>query len=246
MFEIKKDPTRWIIAGTGSGWNLMPQNTEKTVIVLNDYVYGEKYQIKPEYLCIMDVLDEKPQVVAGISNLGELISKINQMKVPLITPFKYEEIPLSQTFPLAECVKEFGKPYFSNTIGYMIAFAMLNFVKQAEKKGRERIEGYMPLTGFEIETYGVNQASSSEYFYEKAGVEYWLGMAVGRGIKVTINGDKSELLTNKSRFGGGLLYGYNQTYDDILNAEKKFGEPIIKRLLVPPKEASRTIRKVNS
>ena len=97
----------------------------------------------------------------------------------------------------------------------------------------------------EIETYGVNQASSSEYFYEKAGVEYWLGMAVGRGVKVTEHGGKSELLTNKARFGGHILYGYNQPYDDIVNIKEKFGEPIVKKLFAPKKPKTRTVREVN-
>lgn len=224
-FEIRKDPTKICICGTGSGWNLLPPNTNKTIYCLNDYVYMEKYQIKPDLLFIMDVLDEKPQVVTGIQDLGETIQRINKMKVPFIGPFKYEEIPLSEAFPLEEVIKEFGEPYFTNTITYMIAYAMLKGAK-------------------EIDMYGVNQASSSEYFYEKAGVEYWLGIANGRGIKITINGEKSELLTNKPRFGGGILYGYNQSYEQIRETEKKFGEPQIKKLTgfsKPIKQNARTI-----
>ena len=107
----------------------------------------------------------------------------------------------------------------------MIAYAMLQGAK-------------------EIELYGVNQASSSEYFYEKAGVEYWLGIAVGRNLKVTINGDKSEVLSNKARLGGALLYGYNETYQQIMQTKQKFGEPIIKKLIKPMEPQSRTIRQV--
>ena len=226
MFEIKKEKDRVMILGTGSGWELAPRISEKTVYCLNDYIRQERYGIKPDLLFIMDVLDEKPQIISGIDNLGKVVEMINQIKVPLIAPFKYEEIPLSQRFPMEECAKEFGMPYFSNTIAYMIAYALLQKVK-------------------EIEIFGVNQASSQEYFYEKSGVEYWLGMAVGRGVKVTLNGDKSELLTNKPRFGGGILYGYNLTYDQLVESQKKFGEPIVKRLFAPPKPKSRLVRKVN-
>lgn len=226
MFEVKKDPNKWIIAGTGDGWQLMPQTTDHIVFCLNDYVYAEKYGIKPDLLCIMDVLNEKPQVVAGVSNLGDVIDRINKLGVPLIAPFKYEEIPLSQAFPLKACAEVFGQPYFTNTIAYMIAYALLKGAK-------------------EIDLYGINQASSSEYFYEKAGVEYWLGVANGLGVKITINGDKSELLANKARFGGTILYGYNETYPNILHGEKTFGEAVIKKLVVPAKPASRTVRKIN-
>lgn len=226
MFEIKKDPSRVIVAGTGDGWEYIPRQTDKTIYALNDFIWAEKYGVKPDVLFIMDVLDEKPQIVSGINNLGEVISRINSMKVPLIAPFKYEEIPLSEPFPLDECVKEFGMPYFSNTISYMIAYALLKGAK-------------------EINLYGINQASSSEYFYERAGVEFWLGVALGLGVKITINGEKSELLRNKARFGGSLLYGYNQTYEQIVGAREKFGEPIIRRLLAPSPPKSRIVRKIN-
>ncbi len=226
MFEIKKDPTKWMICGTGDGWQLAPHKSDSIVFCLNDYVYSERYRIQPDYLCIMDVLDEKPMVVSGLSNLGDIIQRINNMRIPLVAPFKYAEIPLSEAFPIEECAKEFGIPYFSNTIAYMIAYALLKGAK-------------------EIELFGVNQASSSEYFYEKSGVEYWLGVANGRGVKITLNGAKSELLTNKARFGGGILYGYNQSYLDVMQANKKFGESVVKKLIMPPQPASRTVRKVN-
>jgi len=225
MFQIKKNPKKWAILGSGSGWNLFPTQSDHTVIALNDYVYTERYGISPDYLAIMDVLDEKPLIVAGVSNLGDVISRINKMNIPLIAPFRYAEIPLSEAFPLEECVKVFGLPYFTNTISFMIAYALL--------KGAT-----------EIDLYGINQASSSEYFYEKAGVEYWLGIANGLGVKITINGDKSELLMNKSRFGGGLLYGYNMDYNGILEAKKKFGEQIVKTLSTPERPYSKTVRKI--
>jgi hypothetical protein len=229
MFEIKKTPKAVIIAGTGDGYEFIPKNTNKTLYCLNDWIRIERFGLKPDILFIMDVLDEKPQVVSGIQNLGESIAKINQMKIPLIAPFKYEEIPLSQAFPLKECAEEFGKPYFSNTISYMIAYTLLEFLKIARKENPK----IRLLNDFSLSTYGVNQASSSEYFYEKASVEYWLGIANGLGVDITINGSRSELLCNKKRFGGSLLYGYNQTYDEIVHMNEKFGEQIVKKLFTP-------------
>ena len=226
MFQIKKDLSKWAICGTGDSWQLLPEVTDRVVFCLNDYVYTEKFGVKPDLLCIMDILDEKPQVVSGLNNLGDVISRINALKVPLIAPFKYAEIPLSEAFPLEEYIKEFGQPYFLNTIAYMVAYALLKGAK-------------------EIELYGVNQASSSEYFYEKASVEYLLGIAIGRGVKVTINGAKSEVLSNKARFGGRVLYGYNQTAEEIFEAKLKFGETVVRKLLSPPVPYSRVIRKIN-
>jgi len=225
-FQIKKNPERWAICGTGSGWELLPKLTDEIVFCLNDYIFTEKYNVEPDLLCIMDVLDDKPQIVSGINNLGDVISRINKLKIPIITPYKYEEIPLSKPFPLKECVKRFGLAYFSNTIAFMIAYALLNGAK-------------------EITLYGINQASSSEYFHERDAVTYWLGIANGMGVKVTISGDKSELLRGKDMFGNNLLYGYHQTYDQIMSDEQRLGEQIIKRLMSPPKKYSRTVRKIN-
>src|SRR3990172_5860996 len=224
-FDIKKSPKAVAVCGTGEGWQLLPKSTGRTIYCLNDFVRIEKYQVQPDVLFIMDVLSEKPQIVSGLDNLGDMVARINAMKVPLIAPFKYAEIPLSQAFPLKECVKEFGLPYFSNTICYMIAYALL--------QGAE-----------EIDTYGVNQAGSMEYNLEKPAVEYWLGIAAGRGVKVTIHGDKSLLLSNRARYGGDVMYGYNQTYEQFLRTEETFAEPVVKRILEPMRPVSRTVRQV--
>lgn len=225
-FELKKDPSHWLVVGTGQGWELCPPRSTAVVMCLNDLVNQEQYGIEYDFLCIMDVLDEKPQVVAGKQNLGETIAKINASGKPLIAPYRYAEIPLSMPFPLEDYVKRYGAPYFTNTIAYMIAFALLN--------GAEKID-----------VYGINQASSSEYFYEKAGVEYILGIAIGQGVEVTIHGDKSELLANKARFGGTILYGYNAAYENIVADKEKFGEGVVRKLVTPPVAKSRTVRHIN-
>lgn len=222
-FRYKKDWTKWIILGTGSGWNLAPQDSEYIMIGLNDYVKQERYQTKLDMLFIMDVMDEKPQIVSGFDNLGDIINRINSMKIPLICPYPYVEIPLSQPFPLKECVARFGEPYFTNTICYMIAYALL--------KGAR-----------ELQIFGVNQASSEEYSQERGGVEYWLGVANGMNVKVSINGEQSQLMRYKGRHGRGVLYGYAQSYEEIIKSEEKWGEMMVKKLLVPPKKVGRTIR----
>ena len=99
MFDIKKDPSKICILASGSGWELAPKESEKVIFALNDYIRIEKYRIKPDALFIMDVLDDKPQIVSGVDNLGDVIQRINNLRVPLIGPYKYEEIPLSEVKP---------------------------------------------------------------------------------------------------------------------------------------------------
>lgn len=88
-------------------------------------------------------------------------------------------------YPISEIIKFFGVDYFTNTVDYAIALAIHNGFK-------------------EINLYGVNMANGTEYAYQKSGVEYWLGQAMGRGIKVTTNGLLSTILKTRD----GLLYGY--------------------------------------
>lgn len=224
-FQIKKNPKKVAICGTGGGWELLPLKSDHTIYCLNDFVNFEKFQVKPDVLFIMDVLDEKPQIVEGAQSLGQTVYKINQIGCPLIAPFKYAEIPKSEAFPLKECVKEFGLPFFTNTICYMVAYALLGGAT-------------------EIEFFGVNQAGSYEYTGEKGGVEYWIGVATGRGVKVTINGKNSQLLKYKGRDGYGMLYGYFQNYEQILSSEKKFGAAVIKQLSAPTQSVNRTVRTI--
>ena len=224
-FDIKKNPRHIAILATGQGWDLAPKLSEKTIYALNDYVSIEKYRVKPDVLFMMDILDEKPQVVSNQQDLGETIKRINGMKIPFIGPYKYEEIPLSEAFPIEECVKQFGLPFFTNTICFMIAYALMQGAK-------------------EIELFGVNQAGSHEYMEEKGGVEYWLGMATGMGVKVTIHGHNSQLLRYKGRTGRDILYGYLQTFPEIVENKKRFGEFTIKQLLKPSPPFSRQVRRI--
>lgn len=225
-FELKKDPTRWIVAGTGSGIELCPKRSNATIIALNDLLYQERYGIDYDILCIMDLLHEKPQVLSNQTPLGDVMERINKGGKPLLAPYRYAEIPKSLAFPLKACVKAFGAPYFSNTICYMIAYALLNGARI-------------------IDTYGINQASQSEYGHEKAATEYWLGIANGLGVKITIHGANSELLTTKTRYGGGILYGYNSTHRNIEKDQETYGEAVIHKLTAPLKSVSRTVRGIN-
>ena len=73
-----------------------------------------------------------------------------------------------------------GEPYLSSSIAYELALAIY--------------EGFE-----EIHLYGVDLNTESEYAWQKPGVEYLLGVAVGRGIKVVLP-DNCPLLK-------GTLYG---------------------------------------
>lgn len=86
----------------------------------------------------------------------------------------------NDNFPL----EKFPYQYFSNSVCYMLALAI--------EEGYERIE-----------LYGVNQAGLFEYMEQRKAVEFWLGVAIGRGIEIYIH-PPTQLLKNKF----DLPYGY--------------------------------------
>ena len=86
-------------------------------------------------------------------------------------------------YPLEDVLKEFNTRYFTNSISYMIAYAI--YLKVAK-----------------ISVYGVDVAFGAPYAQENRGVEYWIGRAQERGIEVYCP-PKSHLL----RTVYGNLYG---------------------------------------
>lgn len=92
------------------------------------------------------------------------------------------------SYPLDEIIAKFGSRYFTNSISYMIAYALLKGAK-------------------EIGLYGVDMEPDSEWAFERPSVAYWIGQAEARGVKVT----SSSNLTSPV-----FLYGYDDP-SGILN-----------------------------
>ena len=91
-----------------------------------------------------------------------------------------------ENYPIEDIINFFKTDYFSNTVDYAIALAIY--------------KGYK-----EIKLYGVIMAFGSEYAYQKPGVDFWCGMAKGKGVDVKVHGLRSSIMKTKD----GLLYGYD-------------------------------------
>jgi hypothetical protein len=118
------------------------------------------------------------------------IGGLKTLNVPIYMQDRYEDIPNSIKFPLAELQAKFGN-YFTNSISFMIALALF--------------EGYE-----EIGIWGVDMAVGKEYIKERPSVEHMIGIAQGRGVKVFIP-DGCDLL--KSRF----IYGFQSKEQSAFN-----------------------------
>ena len=109
---------------------------------------------------------------------------------PIYMQYKYDYIPDSMEYPLVEVVERFfGKirkgdekvKYFTSTFAYMLALALYEDFER-------------------IEIFGFEMSGNDEYAPQKAGSEFWIGMAMGLG--------KELHLPPKSQLIWGPLYGY--------------------------------------
>lgn len=77
------------------------------------------------------------------------------------------EVITQKEYPLQSIISKFNSRFFTNSISYMIAYALYE--------------------GFEnISLYGVDMDSQSEYEFERPSVSYWIGFARGLSVEVTI------------------------------------------------------------
>ncbi len=119
---------------------------------------------------------------------------LSECPVPLYMVSRHPKIPKSIEYPLDQIIEEFklhdvrpdmkGKGYFHSSVDYMLALAIS--------------EGFE-----EIGVWGVDMAHDTEYGYQKPSGSFWIGVAKGRGVKVTLPVE-SALLNNQ-----GYRYGYD-------------------------------------
>ncbi|KKL77690.1 hypothetical protein LCGC14_2032380, partial [marine sediment metagenome] len=95
----------------------------------------------------------------------EVMEKIRETKTQVITIEEDESLPGALIYP----IEKMKSQYFTSTIAYMIAYAIH--------------KGYT-----EIHLYGVPLVVKPEYHEQKCCIEFWIGMAKGTEIDVTIHG----------------------------------------------------------
>lgn len=123
--------------------------------------------------------------------LEKYAERLNAYNKPVILPYEDERFTNGVEYPLKEIVEHFKTYYFSNSICYILALAI--------------------YTGVEtIDFYGVNQVGIREYVNERKGVEFWLGMALGAGIQVSVHGP-----SHLTKLETGRLYGYKRPYEEL-------------------------------
>jgi hypothetical protein len=92
---------------------------------------------------------------------------LNKIGKDLFIGHESEVFPNASLYPKDEIVKTFGN-YFTSSIAWMIALALYEGVD-------------------EIGLWGIDMVGDCEYSYQRACCEYYLGIARGKGITVTIS-----------------------------------------------------------
>lgn len=114
---------------------------------------------------------------------------LSQLGAPIFLQAINQNIPNSLRYPIEEVIKRLGPgldpnangDYFSSSIGYMLAYAILLGVD-------------------EIQIYGIDLLCDDEYGYQRPNAEYLIGVARGLGIKVLIP-EESALCKFDHRYG---------------------------------------------
>lgn len=140
--------------------------------------------------------------------------EIGSPPTPIFMQEAHPDYPTVIAFPKERIISEFGKrslppgpgevdvapgaDYFTNSIGWMIALAILELTEEREINGRMM---RVAKPDARLGIYGISMAADSEYAVQRPNVEFWCGMARGYGIEVSIPDDAHILKA-------GTLYGY--------------------------------------
>ncbi|KKN36495.1 hypothetical protein LCGC14_0773180 [marine sediment metagenome] len=141
-------------------------------------------------------------------HLGEINNLKKEYGAELISlhPMKLGKHKLEcKYFPYKRIVKKFSSDYFTDTITYMIAYALDKYsVVKENEHGVLRPELTRPLR---LKFAGVDMCTTLEYQVSKGGVEFWVSKAHTMGAEIEIT-PGSQILKNPR----GVPYGHRRKY----------------------------------
>lgn len=176
------DDPSWEVWGLNHGWLHVPEER-----------WTRWFEIHPKEQVLKDV-KRNGETVKGPDHF-EWLRKWPKERGPIYMQEHLPEIPASVRWPRAEMnawfasmgdndVRKYAPDYYTSSISQMLTTAMF--------------EGYG-----EILIVGVDLLQEEEYFYQRAGCEYLIGLARGMGIKVII---PNESALCKASY----VYGYSE------------------------------------
>lgn len=118
-----------------------------------------------------------------VIELEEIEEYQKKLGFEIVASSKHPNVEVT-LYPIDKVMDYFQTDYFSDTICYMIALALM--------------EGYK-----RIFLYGIDMHLEEEYADQKGGVEYWVGRAGGMGVQI-VNTKLSSVCKSRD----GRIYGF--------------------------------------
>ena len=172
------------IVGKGTGWWNSPCVGE--VWGVNDLcVKHDGVSLAFEIHNIEKFLDTAVREVRYVKAFRMEVEKIAKKGIPVMIQEPHPLLPHGVVFP----IDEMPFRYFTNTIAFMIAYAI--------HQGADIID-----------LYGAPMYYEEEYVFERPCIEFWLGYAMGKGIEVNVH-KPSYILTTAPNYG---VYAYDWGY----------------------------------
>lgn len=127
---------------------------------------------------------------APLSNIANMIRWLKHHPGPIYTSHIEPGYPGLVEYPLADVIKEVKQPYFNSTVAYAMAFAIYHRV------GR-------------VSIFGCDYSYAHSHHAERgrACLEYWMGVAAARGIRLTL--PESTTLMDAIDGPDARFYGYD-------------------------------------
>jgi hypothetical protein len=141
---------------------------------------------------------------------GETVDKADGTKTsigdrPVYVWKPKPEWPTAVAFPKDEIIARYGR-YFTNSVSWMTAHALMEMEDMAQAYALEQVahfvkenpagEALAPALGLAISRdvmggcalhiYGVDMAQAEEFSRQRPSVEYFLGLAAGRGVDIYV------------------------------------------------------------
>ena len=135
-------------------------------------------------------IQEKRAEAAPESNIASMVKWLKTSKVPVMTSRAHAEYPALQAFPLEAVLNDLQHDYFNSTAAYAVAYAI-------------------HVGATKISCFGMDFTYPNSHQAEKgrACVEFWLGIAKARGIKLSM--PKTTTLMDAMCDRKERLYGYD-------------------------------------
>lgn len=157
----------------------------------------------------------------------EHFNQLRELGVETVSLHKIDGLNYTR-FPLGYISKKFGCDYFSDTICYMLAYALHEATKPIKEPPYVKLK-----YPFRISMYGIDMRETGEYGFEKGGVEYWIGFMRGLGVEFQNTVFSTLLKTVTFKPYGLSNFSHEKTFDggrvivgipkDVLNGKRASG-----------------------